>query len=194
MKVKPDLVLDIAGVLATNFSPSFWRYLSTIYGVRYEELLEFRKGIREELWKGRIAEQEFWSGLKSQLPNMDIEPARCKLLSIIKPLPAIEKIPIWSEYADIHLLSNHRREWIEHLINPVQDYIKSMTISAEVGYCKPEIDIYLKTQFYLKDNGKVLFVDDQEKNFKGAIHLCWNTLLADEEGEWIKKVSSLLTQ
>lgn len=194
MKVKPDLVLDIAGVLSTNCSPSFWRYLSTVYDVRYEELLEFRKEIREELWKGQITEQDFWLNLQRQIPYLHIESARDQLLSMIIPLPAMKEIPSWSEVADIHLLSNHRVEWIEHIINLIQVYVTSVTISAEVGVCKPEIAIYEKTQKYLKANGIVLFVDDQEKNFIGAMDLGWDTLLADKEGEWTERVSSLLNR
>ncbi|MBO0993959.1 HAD family hydrolase [Bacillus sp. SD088] len=194
MPKKPDLVLDIAGVLATNFSPLFWRHLSTTYDVQYEELLEFRKGIREELWIGVITEQAFWTNLQRQFPQIHIKSARKQLLSLITPLPAIKEIPSWSKMADIHLLSNHRLEWIEHILIPIQEYLTSVTISAAVGACKPGISIYEKTQTYLRNNGTVLFVDDQEKNFTGAAELGWDTLLADKEGEWTEKVSSLLNQ
>ncbi|GIN73908.1 hypothetical protein J14TS2_43830 [Bacillus sp. J14TS2] len=181
---KPNLVLDIAGVLATNFSPLFWHHLSTTYDVQYEELLKFRKGVREELWTGQITEQAFWTKLQRLVPNLQMEAAKEQLLSMITPLPAVEEIPGWSGIANIHLLSNHRLEWIEHIINPLQAYVTSVTISAEAGVCKPEMVIYEKTQTYLKNNGTVLFVDDQEKNFTGAAELGWNTLLADERGEW----------
>ncbi len=112
MKLKPDLVLDIAGVLVTNFSPSFWQYLSTTYDVQYEELLKFKKGVREELWTGKITEQAFWTSLQRLVPNLHSEAAKEQLLSMITPLPAVEEIPGWSEIANIHLLSNHRLEWI----------------------------------------------------------------------------------
>lgn len=191
---KPDLILDIAGVLATNFSPLFWHYLSTTYDVQYEELLKFRKGVREKLWTGEMTEQAFWENLQRQVPNLHIEAAKEQLLSMITPLPAVEEIPGWSEIANIHLLSNHRLEWIEHILIPIQEYLTSVTISAAVGACKPGISIYEKTQTYLRNNGIVLFVDDQEKNLIGAAELGWDTLLADEQGKWTEKVSSLLNQ
>lgn len=160
--------------------------------MRYEELLEFRKGIREKLWTGQMTEQGFWTNLQRQVPHLHRESAKGQLLSMITPLAAMKEIPSWSEIANIHLLSNHRLEWIEHIINPIQAYVTSITISAESGACKPEMAIYEKTQSHLKNNGIVLFVDDQEKNFTGAAELGWDTLLADKQGEWTEIVSALL--
>lgn len=189
MSKKFDLVLDIAGVLATNFSPMLWKDLSSKFEVSYEKLVKFKEDIREELWTGKIGEKEYWLMLKKEFPTIEIEYARFKLQALIKPLPAIEEISKWSEYANIHLLSNHRMEWVEHIINPVQKFIKSITISGEAGYCKPQRDIYLMVNSHLENEKNVLFVDDQEKNLKEASNLGWHTLLADDKGEWIKKVA-----
>jgi putative hydrolase of the HAD superfamily len=192
MNKKTDLVLDIAGVIATNFSPLFWEDLSSKFEVPYDDLIRFRKENREELWTGKIEEQEFWIRFAKRFPTIDVEYATNKLLSLIKPLPANEKIPMWSKYANIHLLSNHRIEWVKHIISPIQDYITTMTISGDVGFCKPQVDIYLKVNSHFNDKENVIFVDDQEKNLIEARNLGWNTLLADDKGEWIKKVSHQL--
>ncbi|MCC3359397.1 HAD-IA family hydrolase [Bacillus sp. REN16] len=61
-----------------------------------------------------------------------------------------------------------------------------------MGYCKPQIDIYIRVNSFLDYNPNVLFVDDQEKNLIAARNLGWSTLLADEEGEWTKKVAERL--
>ncbi|UOE93326.1 hypothetical protein [Alkalihalobacillus sp. LMS39] len=144
MSKKTDLVLDIAGVIATNFSPIFWEGLSLRFEVTYDDLIKFRKEVREQLWTGKITDEEFWDKLIERFPTIDKEYAVTKLLTVIKPLPALEEIPLWSKYANIHLLSNHRIEWVKHLITSVEGYIKSITISGEVGFCKPQVDIYLK--------------------------------------------------
>ncbi|WP_040204309.1 HAD family hydrolase [Neobacillus jeddahensis] len=192
MSTKPDLVLDIAGVIATNFSPMFWNDLSSKFEISYGNLIKFKKVVREELWTGKIEEKEFWFRLKKEFPTIDIEYAKSKLQFLIQPLPAIEEIPKWSKYANIHLLSNHRIEWVKHIIAPFRHYIKSITISGEVGCCKPEGDIYLIVKSHIDNEKNVLFVDDQEKNHKEAINLGWKTLLADEKGEWTKKVVQYL--
>ncbi|THE09109.1 hypothetical protein E1I69_23690 [Bacillus timonensis] len=189
---KPNLILDIAGVIATNFSPIFWKDLSSKFNASYDDLIKFRKDIREELWTGKIEEQEFWDRLLKKFPTIDIAYARSKLLTTIKPLPTLEQIPIWSKSAKIHLLSNHRIEWVKHIIDPVQDYIRSITISGDVGFCKPQLDIYIRVNSILDNKKNVLFVDDQEKNLIVARNLGWTTLLADKEGKWIKEVTQRL--
>jgi putative hydrolase of the HAD superfamily len=142
MASKPQLILDIAGVLATNFSPLFWQNLSLKSGIPNDDLVQFKKNIREELWTGKITEEEFWTRLGEQFPSIDIDNARLMLHPNIQPLPAIEEVPIWSQFANIHLLSNHRIEWIEPILNPIQDYVKSITISSQVVCCKPQPYIY----------------------------------------------------
>lgn len=193
MSKKTDLVLDIAGVIATNFSPIFWEDLSSKFEVSYDELIKFRKEVRGELWTGKIKVEDFWAKLIKRFPTIDRGYAAKKLISLIKPLPALEEIPLWSKYANIHLLSNHRIEWVEHIIRPVEDYIKSITISGDVGFCKPQADIYLKASSHFNVEENVLFVDDQEKNLVEAQkNFGWNTLLADDKGEWIKNVNHTL--
>jgi len=188
MQLKQELVLDLAGVLVTNFSPLYWRYLSTTFNISYSELTSFKKEIREQLWTGKIPEIEFWTKLKQNFPTIDQEEAKETLRSYIKPLPSLERIPFWSQHANIHIVSNHRIEWINHIIAPIQHHLKSMTISSEIGFCKPQVDIYLEVQNYFHHNHHVLFVDDQEKNFDEARKLGWNTLLADVDGKWVRKV------
>ncbi|MEH7379067.1 HAD-IA family hydrolase [Bacillus sp. JJ1533] len=192
MSGKPNLILDIAGVIATNFSPIFWEVLSSKFDATYDDLIKFRKDIREELWTGNIEEQEFWDRLLKKFPTIDVVYAKSSLITTIKPLPTLDQIPIWSNYSKIHLLSNHRIEWVKHIIDPVQDYISSITISGDVGYCKPQVDIFLTVNSNLDNNQDVLFVDDQEKNLIVARNLGWSTLLADVEGEWTNKVTQLL--
>ncbi|MFD1737202.1 hypothetical protein ACFSCX_11630 [Bacillus salitolerans] len=143
MGIKHDLVLDIAGVIATNFSPIFWEALSSIFEVSHVDLITFRTEVREQLWTGQMKEHEFWDRLVERFPTVDGRYAANLLLSVIKPLPALLEIPSWSKHANIHLLSNHRIEWVKHIIKPVEGYVKSITISGEVGFCKPQPEIYL---------------------------------------------------
>ena len=71
MSKKPELVLDIAGVIATNFSPIFWEDLSSKNEVSYDELIKFSKEVREELWTGKIKDEEFWDMLIERFPTID---------------------------------------------------------------------------------------------------------------------------
>ncbi|MFT4413661.1 HAD family hydrolase [Fredinandcohnia humi] len=192
MPIRPVLVLDIAGVLATNFSPDFWNSLTSNYRLSFTELIEFKKEIREELWTGTISEEVFWCRLKKKFPLIEINDAKVTLLQSINPLLAVTEIPYWAEIADIHVISNHRLEWVAHVLNPIQPYLSSITISAEVGYCKPQPEIYELVRCQIASRGNVLYVDDKEKNLHVPRTIGWGTLLADENGEWIKEVAQIL--
>jgi HAD superfamily hydrolase (TIGR01509 family) len=67
-----------------------------------------------------------------------------------------------------------------------------VTISSLVGYCKPDPEIYTIVKRKLNNQGNTLFIDDQEKNFKQAKVLGWNTLLADENGDWVDRILPFL--
>jgi FMN phosphatase YigB (HAD superfamily) len=192
---KPQLVLDMAGVLVSNLSPLFWRQIAISEDISYELLKErFKQELREDFWSGRIAEKEFWVWLVHCCPSLDINTARILLYNNLTPLPALENLTLWSQYAEIHLLSNHRIEWLTPLLKSIEPYVKSSTISSEVGYCKPDIRIYEIVELGINKYNPILFVDDQEKNFIPAIKLGWNTLHADSLGNWAEKVTSFLSE
>jgi putative hydrolase of the HAD superfamily len=192
MAIKNELILDVAGVLATNFSPLFWEELSEESETPYELLVQFQNEYRVKLWTGKVTEEVFWTQLCEHFPTIKREKAKAMLISNIKPLPAIKEVATWSKFAHIHLLSNHRIEWIQHILKPIQNYVSSITISSQVGCCKPNPEIYTLVKTQLTNERNILFVDDQEKNFKVAKVLGWNTLLADENGGWIDRVMPLL--
>ncbi|UUZ81826.1 HAD-IA family hydrolase [Paenibacillus sp. P26] len=186
---KPQLILDIGGVLVTNLSPRFWEELAAAAAVPQANLTSrFKKEIREAVWSGRLTEEAFWTWLGAQAPSVSTDDARELLASSLRPMPAMQRIPEWSRLADIHLLSNHRPEWITPVLRPVTAFLKSVTLSASIGRCKPGVEIYRYAASQPQGEKNLLFVDDQEKNLRQAAHLGWNTLLADSEGLWIDQV------
>jgi HAD superfamily hydrolase (TIGR01509 family) len=185
-----QLILDIGGVLATNLT-GFWRDAAASAGIPYEELRAlYKKDVREALWSGRMAESDFWNWLNASFP-LERETAYGLLKANLRPLPALARLPEWGRSADIHLLSNHRAEWIVPILEPVRPYIRSMTISSEAGCFKPHPDIYRLAASQLTGSGPALYVDDQVKNLAHASALGWQTLLADERGDWIGEVDML---
>lgn len=190
---RPQLVLDIGGVLATNLSPLFWRLTAAEAAVSEEALyMAYKAQISELLWTGSISEEQFWSWLNEQAPLIEAKQARAFIDRSLQPLPALEKIAEWSLTADIHLLSNHLSAWVEPIVNPINKYVKSVTISSEIGLKKPLPDIYGRVSSHFPIDSVVLFVDDQPKNLRQAASLGWRTLLADEGGRWISRVLPLL--
>lgn len=189
---RPQLVLDVAGVLITNLTLA-WQEIANQAGMTLGSLREvFKREVREHLWKGEMTESEFWIWLTSYCPTLDTRYAR-RLIDIhMTPLPAFEQLVHWSQIADIHLLSNHRKEWIDDILKPIKPYIKSITISSEVGMCKPDPSIYtlVRSQFN-SDSQLIIYVDDQEKNMVPANDLGWMTCIADDEGLWIDEITKI---
>jgi FMN phosphatase YigB (HAD superfamily) len=183
---KHQLVLDVAGVIITNLSPQFWQDISASAGMDYETLKQhFRQEIREALWTGKASETEFWEWLKVHCPSVDTAYAQRLLQANLTQLPAYDQIAEWSQFADIHLLSNHCKEWLEPILESLKPSIKSMTLSSDVGVCKPDREIYEQFQSRLDKSHLVIYVDDQEKNLVPARDLGWETILADKDGRWI---------
>lgn len=192
---KPQLVLDIGGVLATNLSPLFWELLAAEANVSEEVLYAvYKKQISERLWIGDLTEEQFWLWVKDYTPLLETKRARAFIDNSLQPLPALAKVAEWSEIADVHLLSNHLPGWVEPIVKPIKPYLKSITISSLAAVRKPHPDIYARTAAYFPTGSTVLFVDDQSKNIKQAASLGWRTLLADEDGKWIPQVLPLLEQ
>lgn len=190
---KPQLVLDIGGVLATNLSPLFWKLLAA-EAVVTEEIIysEYKQQISEHLWTGHITEEQFWKWVLAYTPSLTLKQARGFIDTCLQPLPALNEIANWSKIAHIHVLSNHLPAWVEPIIAPIKPYLSSITISSNEAYIKPHPVIFDKVTSYLATGSTVLFVDDHPKNLKQAASHGWRTLLADEDGQWISQVLPLL--
>ncbi|UVI28023.1 HAD-IA family hydrolase [Paenibacillus spongiae] len=191
--MKPQLILDIAGVLVSNLSSDYWGELAHAAGIRVENFKQrFNEEIKADLWTGRIDEGEFWAWVKKHWPAVDIHQAQLSLSKHLVRLPAYEYLPQWSEAAEIHLLSNHRHEWLAPHLEGIERYLTSMTISSVAGCRKPDPVIYERVQAKLNPHAPALFVDDQERNLEPARSIGWRTLAADESGEWIAQVEAYL--
>lgn len=196
MTVKPQLVLDLAGVLVSNFSSAFLGKISLDSNVSFQDMKVQFDEIRKELWTGEMKEEQFWTWLSERI-KIDKEEARGQLINSLEPFPAINYLEHWSRSADIHILSNHCHEWLEPILCKIKPYTISVTISNQVGLRKPDILIYKHVEqfFKLDEDAKptVLYVDDQEKNLKPAVELGWSVLLADKENKWLNKVEPILS-
>ncbi|CAM3431457.1 HAD family hydrolase [Marinicrinis lubricantis] len=195
MSNKPHLMLDVGGVLLSNLSPLFWKELPLAEEAVSEPLVkQFKTDIRTPLWTGQMEEPHFWSWLMQHFPGTDPAVLRSLLFKHLTPLPGLYKLEEWSRRADIHLLSNHRAEWIVPILKKegVTRFLNSVTISSEVRCCKPGREIYEMAAVHLNGDGRIVFVDDQEKNFPQAKRIGWKTILADPQGRWMEEIDRLL--
>lgn len=192
MEKKPQLLLDMGGVLVENLT-EFWDEVVSIAKSPYTEVrAKYKAEMSDKLWSGSISEEGFWIWLTNNYPSIDKAHIRNSLIQALKPLPAFNLLKEWSKYADIHILSNHRAEWIKPILAPVDKHITSIIISSEVGYFKPNPAIYEQAITKMTSTSYVLFVDDKEKNLEIARQIGWQTLLADSRGLWSNKVIPFL--
>lgn len=192
MTAKPQLVLDLAGVLVSNFSSTFWLQLSKGTEISFQDIREQFDEIRKDLWTGKIKEDDFWEWMSLRMKQINKEQARALLIQSLEPLPGLNYLAEWSEIADIHILSNHCKEWLESILERVEPYTKSITISNQVGLRKPDIQIYQHVGKQFEAGQTVVYIDDQEKNLKPVIELGWKPLLADKEHKWIEQVEPMI--
>ncbi|MEK3882226.1 hypothetical protein [Paenibacillus sp. PL2-23] len=183
---KPQLILDIGGVLATNISPLFWELVAEDAGVASDVIYRLYKAeVSERLWTGEVTEEQFWSWL-GRAAGLERQQGQAYLSASLAPLPALQHLKRWSEIANIHLLSNHLISWVEPLLKEVRPYITSATISSLVGCRKPDRGIFDCAAGKLRGRAPTLFIDDQSSNLDAAAETAgWSTLLADPEGHWI---------
>jgi putative hydrolase of the HAD superfamily len=166
MNRKPQLVLDVGNVLFSDLE-AFWRALADLAGAPLDEIrARYRSEMRVPLWTGRAPEPDFWSWLAGAWPGLDIAEARRALADSIKPLPALDCIPAWSALADLHILSNHRAEWIRPALRHVLPWFAGVTISSEAGFAKPDPEICAAAAANMPSGAPALFVDDKPDNLR----------------------------
>ena len=190
--MRPQLVLDVGGVLLTNLT-NFWGRLAVMAGLPYADVRAVYKAeMRAALWTGAAEERRFWEWAAARLPSVDPNAARQALLDSMRPLPALDMLPAWNALADVHILSNHRAEWLRPALSAHLPRLASLTISSEAGSAKPDPAIYEAARAKLAPGAPVLFVDDKAANLQAASALGWQTLLADEhDSRWTAEVEPL---
>ncbi|KAB8138964.1 HAD-IA family hydrolase [Gracilibacillus oryzae] len=180
---KTQLVLDIGGVLATDLD-DFWYTLSNEARLPLEEVRSIYKvEIRQDLWRGNITEPEFWTWLTTTFPKINEDYLKECLMNCLTPLEAINYLNRWASNADIHILSNHRAEWIYPLLQPFKHLLSSITISSEAGVGKPDKRIYKLCMDQIGDKHPVIFVDNKMENLVPARKIGWQTILADSSNQ-----------
>ncbi|GBG09683.1 hypothetical protein PAT3040_04342 [Paenibacillus agaridevorans] len=188
LATRPQLVLDIGGVLAANLSPKFWMLVSEAAEVEHSTLYKiYKQEISSKLWRGEIMEEQFWGWLQDQAPKLSPSEAKHMLAGCLSPLPALQRLPEWSRAADLHILSNHLLSWVTPLLQPVRSYLTHIVISSEQSWKKPQRELFAHAASLLPSQSNVLFVDDQQGNLDMAETMGWEVVLADDGGAWIEE-------
>ncbi|MBD3918485.1 HAD-IA family hydrolase [Paenibacillus sp. PR3] len=192
--VRVQLILDVGGVLLSNLTPTFWTQLVERTGVDYSEIRSrYKSEVRDDLWSGAVEEPQFWKWMNQYCPSLTEEDGRTMIMDNLVPLPSLERLVQWKQLADLHILSNHRTEWLDPKLADYAQHFTSMTVSSRAGSFKPNVSIYQHAVAAIGDaEGPILFIDDSANNLQQAESLGWSVLLADQAGEWMDKVESTM--
>ncbi|PWV95189.1 putative hydrolase of the HAD superfamily [Paenibacillus cellulosilyticus] len=196
LPVKVQLVLDVGGVLLSNLTPTFWTQLADRTGVDYADIRSrYKREIRDDLWSGAAEEPQFWQWMNQYCITLTEEEGRAMIMDNLVPLPSLERLDRWKQLADLHILSNHRTEWLSPKLADHAHHFTSMTVSSSAGCFKPDLRIYQHAVDAIGTaNGPVLFIDDSAANLEKAQSLGWSVLIADPAGEWMNKVEPIMQQ
>jgi len=185
------LVLDVGGVLASNLTPGLWEQLASIGSCDQKHLYaDYKDEVSEKLWCGQISEEQWWEWLSDRGVIVAEEQRSNLITNHLKPLPALELLPAWSQRCDIVIMSNHRTEWLSPLLSHSRAYIKNCFISDQAGMYKPSLDWFRLVDQHIST--PVHFVDDSEKNISAAKQLGWQTTIADKHGKWTAAIDEWL--
>ncbi|GMK37119.1 hypothetical protein PCCS19_01720 [Paenibacillus sp. CCS19] len=196
LPLKVQLVLDVGGVLLSNLTPTFWTQLVEHTGVEHSLIRSrYKQEIRDDLWSGAIEEPQFWQWMNQYCPSLSEEVGRGMIMDNLVPLASLERLASWQQLADLHILSNHRTEWLAPKLADHAHCFTSITVSSSAGCFKPNLRIYEHAANAIDSaRGPILFIDDSPANLKQAESLGWAVLLADPAGEWLDKVEPAMRQ
>ena len=169
-------------------------------GTSFDDFLKIYSKHNDKALRGQVKTQEVWETYRKEL-GLDIHiPNYCEYfvqhLEPILPMHNLAK-ELAKKY-DVGLFTNLYEGYLEEMIKqrmvPSLDY-KAIIKSCDVGYIKPEEEIYAIAEEKSGVNPKeILFIDDQEKNVNAALDREWKSVLFDlsKVEESIMKITAQL--
>ena len=200
-KIK-NILFDFGGVIVSLNKQAALDRFSGIGFPNIEEYLgEFRqKGIFLEYEEGKIDAENFYKGFRRLAGNENIksEDIDSGWLAFLAGIPEykLELLKELRKKYNVYLLSNTNPSVMGWALSngfspeglPISAFFDKCYLSYEIGYAKPDPEIY---HYILEDSGmnpaETLFLDDGKANIEMGDKLGFQTYLTDQE-EDLRKV------
>ncbi len=184
----PVFIWDVGGVILE------WKPIQ--FAAKYENgkyQAECLAILTHENWikldRGDLSYQDMIAIYSRQLnlPDSEIHTLLQAVFHSLKPQNEVINLILQLKTAgyEQYCLTNGAREYLQHVTSPayksaynfsLNDLFShdQIVLSASINLLKPEPEIYhhILTKFNLKDR-KIIFIDDTEKNIKGALAAGW---------------------
>ena len=151
-----------------------------LFTIDFGELREFVRNNWQLAKVNKINSRIFWKRVAEYI-NYDQDKLRKELIEYHGINPnVLELVKSLKSTYKLALLSNHIEDWLEEEIEKrkLEEIFDVIVTSYETGFMKPEPKIYQITIDKLELRpGECLFIDDKERNTRGAEELGIKTIL-----------------
>lgn len=177
------IIFDLGGVLFTNGTKKFKKYLIEKYSLRENDVTEVMEGeIGSKYREAKITRDDFWKLVKEKLGlDADINQLETEWINGYELIHGTKEIifELKKQYK-VYYLSDNVRERIDK-INTKYDFLRWFEggiFSHELGVRKPHLDIYKKA-LEIAEVGphKAVFIDDKAICLPPAEALGMKTIL-----------------
>lgn len=176
------IYFDIGGVLV-DWKDAF-KTVSTKFNLQFSDLIHIWDIYNDQITRGKITPQQFWNFCRKELgiKKGEVFDFLESWVSDYKPIYEMHNfVKELSKRYKVGLLTNLYLGMLPKLLKkqliPNIDY-HSVIASCDVGYRKPEIEIY---EIATKKSGvipsEILLVDDREDFLEGARKCGWQSAL-----------------
>jgi len=169
------IFFDIGGVLLNIYPDRTTDYLSSITNLTSQQIIDsFPEEVHHRYEKGEISDDDFFDAIQNSLPNSNrltndefwkawsmMVGEKTKVVDVMERLTKDYSIWLLSNTNPYHIIKEKRTKIFNKIHGAVYSY--------DVGYRKPEIEIY-KTALDITNTRPedALFIDDLEENILAA--------------------------
>lgn len=192
------IIFDLGGVLFTDGTGKFAKYLEDTYGVEPSVTRAFLVGdTGDKYYKGLVSVGDFWESFKTSL-SVD-EDSKSLALKWVDSYDlnqgTLDLIELLSKVYDVYYLSDNVKDRVkatEDKYNFLRHF-KDGIFSCDVGMRKPQPKIYdLALEMTKTKPEETIFIDDKESSLAPARDMGLHTVLFTNPDEVENKLADII--
>lgn len=176
------IIFDLQDVLTNDWRDVFNSLDTNIKPGLIAEFFDDHNDLRKEMQYGRLREDEFWRQfIHFTDANVTVDYLKDAVRKALQPFPEVMNIvKSLKQNYKLVILSNFTKEWVDYLVTNYKfsEIFDDMFWSFQKGIKKPTHEAYFQiTEKFSVRPEECLFIDDKERNIKGASDVGMKTIL-----------------